>query len=620
MTRGSGTPPEDGRWGTAWKSCAPQVQIPSDFGDAPDQPYPTLLASTGAQHTIVAGVYLGNLIDAEPDGQPNPTATGDDIALLADEDGVQWPTILFPGFPAQVIVTASVGGWLDAWIDYNANGSWLDPGEKIYAGTVVAGPNLINFNVPVGAKVGQTFARFRFNIGGLVLAPTGPAPDGEVEDYQVVIEEPQEVMDFGDAPDSPYPTLLATNGARHMVLQGINMGVLIDTELDGQPTIPADGDDIANQPDEDGVMFLTPFVPGLPAQVQVTVTVPGWLDVWFDWNQNGSWLDLGDQVYTGPVVMGPNAIPTGVPASAISGLTYARFRFNTGGPLGVDGLAPDGEVEDYRISIEVFDFGDAPDSPYPTLLANDGARHADNQILNLGALIDAEPDGLQDPNAMGDDNSNQPDEDGVVFTSPLNPTYTATVDVTASGSGFLDAWIDFDSSGSWDAAEQIFTSQAVSMGLNSLTFTVPATGKGKLAFPTFARFRLSTAGGLSPTGPAYDGEVEDYLVTIEDDLVTAADGQTVPTQFALHEAVPNPFNPQTTLSFSLPTASHVKLTVYDVSGRLVATLLNEDRGAGRWSVDWNGRDDRQQLVSSGVYFYRIEADGFVETKRMVLLK
>ena len=130
----------------------------------------------------------------------------------------------------------------------------------------------------------------------------------------------------------------------------------------------------------------------------------------------------------------------------------------------------------------------------------------------------------------------------------------------------------------------------------------------------------STSGGLQPTGPAFDGEVEDYEVIIEDDLVTAATGLTVPTQYVLHDAVPNPFNPQTTLTFSLPSASHVRLTVYDVSGRLVATLLDEDRGPGVWNVVWEGRDKTSQRVSSGVYFYRIEAGDFIETKRMVLLK
>jgi hypothetical protein len=616
--RGSGTVPEDGRWGTAWRSLAPQQA--TDFGDAPDQPYPTLLANNGARHNIVAGATMGALIDAEPDGQPHPNALGDDLAVSPDEDGVNWNTPLVQGQPASLTVTVTVGGWLDAWIDFNGNGSWLDPGEKIYAGVVVAGPNLINYNVPASAVLGPTYARFRYNLGGLVLTPTGPAPDGEVEDYEVVIEESQEQFDFGDAPDGPYPTLLGSSGAHHLIVQGINMGTLIDAEVDGQPTAAALGDDTTNQPDEDGVAFPMPFIPGFPTQVDVTVTQPGFLDVWFDWNLNGSWADGLDHVYSGPVNPGLNPIMVPVPPGALAGQTFARFRYNTGGPLPFTGFAPDGEVEDYAVDVEQVDFGDAPDPTYPTLIASNGAQHGVWANIYMGMLIDGEPDGLPDPNALGDDANNQPDEDGVVFTSLLDPTQVATVDVTASVAGFLDAWIDFDSSGTWDAADQIFSSQPLAPGLNSLVFNVPATGKHKPGFPTFARFRFSTGGGLPPDGPAYDGEVEDYLVQIEPDVVTDAGTTPLPTRYALHDAVPNPFNPQTTLSFSLPEAGHVKLTVYDVGGRLVATLLDEERNAGVWNVVWQGLDSRGQRVSSGVYFYRIEAGEFVETKRMVLLK
>ena len=70
-----------------------------DYGDAPDPTYPTLAASNGASHTIVAGVRMGALVDSEQDGQPNTAATGDDIANSADEDGVTFST-LAAGLPA----------------------------------------------------------------------------------------------------------------------------------------------------------------------------------------------------------------------------------------------------------------------------------------------------------------------------------------------------------------------------------------------------------------------------------------------------------------------------------------------------------------------------------------
>jgi hypothetical protein len=89
----------------------------------------------------------------------------------------------------------------------------------------------------------------------------------------------------------------------------------------------------------------------------------------------------------------------------------------------------------------------------------------------------------------------------------------------------------------------------------------------------------------------------------------------------LGQNVPNPFNPQTTIAFDLPNQSAVRLAVYDVSGRLVDVLLDGDIAVqGRSEVVWQGRDMGGRVVSAGVYFYRLEAGSFSETKRMVLVK
>ena len=116
-------------------------------------------------------------------------------------------------------------------------------------------------------------------------------------------------------------------------------------------------------------------------------------------------------------------------------------------------------------------------------------------------------------NATGDDVDNTTDEDGVVFLTPISPgDDMVAVDITASLSGRLNAWVDFDGNGSWSqAGEQIFTNRLIGAGLNMLTFITPATAK--VGF-TYARFRLSSPGGLSPTGTANNGEVEDYRVEI----------------------------------------------------------------------------------------------------------
>jgi FlgD Ig-like domain len=89
---------------------------------------------------------------------------------------------------------------------------------------------------------------------------------------------------------------------------------------------------------------------------------------------------------------------------------------------------------------------------------------------------------------------------------------------------------------------------------------------------------------------------------------------------SLQQNRPNPFNPQTTIAFSIKARGHVGLSIYDVGGRLVRTLANETRAAGAYQLTWDGRDARGQAVASGVYFYRLVAPEFTKTRKMVLLK
>jgi hypothetical protein len=83
---------------------------------------------------------------------------------------------------------------------------------------------------------------------------------------------------------------------------------------------------------------------------------------------------------------------------------------------------------------------------------------------------------------------------------------------------------------------------------------------------------------------------------------------------------PNPFNPQTTIAFSIAERANVRLAIYNINGALVRTLVNETRAAGAYDVAWDGRDQTGKQVASGVYFYRLVAGDFRSTKKMVLLK
>jgi hypothetical protein len=94
----------------------------------------------------------------------------------------------------------------------------------------------------------------------------------------------------------------------------------------------------------------------------------------------------------------------------------------------------------------------------------------------------------------------------------------------------------------------------------------------------------------------------------------------VPTSYALNQNYPNPFNPSTEISFALSQAGHVRLSVYNVLGQQVRTLIDQDMEAGNKSITWDGRSDNGSPAASGIYFYRIQANDFVDTRKMTLLK
>lgn len=101
---------------------------------------------------------------------------------------------------------------------------------------------------------------------------------------------------------------------------------------------------------------------------------------------------------------------------------------------------------------------------------------------------------------------------------------------------------------------------------------------------------------------------------------TVGGGETLPRMFAVRPNYPNPFNPKTTISFDLPSASKVTVEIYGLDGALVRTLLSERRAAGTHSVEWNGLDGQGQRAASGTYLYRVRADGFESHRKMTLMK
>lgn len=108
-------------------------------------------------------------------------------------------------------------------------------------------------------------------------------------------------------------------------------------------------------------------------------------------------------------------------------------------------------------------------------------------------------------------------------------------------------------------------------------------------------------------------------LTSQQSFAIAGEG-ALPTEFALYQNHPNPFNPTTKIEFSLPQPSEVKLEIFNITGQKVAMLINGPYEAGTHSITWDGRDSHGQSVASGIYFYHLQAEQFSATRKMVMLK
>lgn len=134
-------------------------------------------------------------------------------------------------------------------------------------------------------------------------------------------------------------------------------------------------------------------------------------------------------------------------------------------------------------------------------------------------------------------------------------------------------------------------------------------------------FPTQKAAWLAAGGSAADMTALNALTAGADPLLSVQPVPgAAPARFELEANYPNPFNPSTTIKYSLSATSNVKLVVYDVLGREVRTLVNGNMPAGSQSVQWDGRDAKGNTVGSGVYFYKLTAGSFVSTKKMMMLK
>ena len=222
------------------------------------------------------------------------------------------------------------------------------------------------FHVLAGDSSGNSqvdFADFgdlanAFNtVGGLKFRPGDMNGDGNVDfgDFGILANNFNEVvpavtLDFGDALETGtfFPVTLP-NGARHILGSGLSLGASVDAELNGQPSVGANGDGA----DEDGVTFAT-LQAGTNAAIAVIATVPATavLNAWIDFNRDNDWDDAGEQIFVDQALSnGTNNLTAAIPTAALAGPAYARFRITSCAGHSYFGLARDGEVEDYLVTL-----------------------------------------------------------------------------------------------------------------------------------------------------------------------------------------------------------------------------------------------------------------------------
>lgn len=200
----------------------------------------------------------------------------------------------------------------------------------------------------------------------------GGCPNGECCPVVVALAPSQSpVLDYGDLPDDnlagAYPTDAISSageglGPSHLVVDGLKIGAIVDDETGGFPSALANGDDTDNTDDEDGIAAFPVFTAGQNAVVVVDVMnmmTPGataTLYGFIDWNKDGDFLDPNESVFAAvpDATNGPINLNFNVPAGAVIGMDLgARFRLSTQSGLTATGYAPDGEVEDYLVQVQL---------------------------------------------------------------------------------------------------------------------------------------------------------------------------------------------------------------------------------------------------------------------------
>ncbi|WP_153557672.1 tandem-95 repeat protein [Roseimaritima sediminicola] len=450
----------------------------------------------GSSADVVASALAAAIRNNRGQLRLDPVANGDQV-LLNDVPGTNVnvfnaPTLLLSGVPGRatpILVNRSFSSvqikeaLIDAINRINDNVRPGDPPFTDVRAVDRGGDTLFVENAQsIGPEVQNYFLQSIADEAGRDLKPN--RADNTTQ-FTILMNEIS--LDFGDAPDpvsgvrGRYPTLFDVDGARHVIGLGPVLGSRVDGDVDGQPTTLADGDDTSiDVVGSTGSSFVVTQQSG-----SVTVAVTAGVD--------GDTLTLD------------------------TGTARATFEFDTDGIFEEDNFAVAVQPGETMGEALLRAFEESPLRPAELVAGSD----------SLQVIVDDE-DGVSFPDGVAFPGVQDP---VAVFNN--SPGFRTPITVTVTGTGILDAWVDFNGDGDWlDPGEKIIgrgidtfdaDGNLVSplfvddgQGLTrTFSIAVPTTTAAPLGpLTTYARFRLSAEGDLAPTGLALSGEVEDYLVRV----------------------------------------------------------------------------------------------------------
>ncbi len=516
-----------------------------DYGDAPDTEsgtatgnYQTTSADGGASHGITSGLSLGRYVDGDNGTLQNATADADDNEPLENtNNGDEIDGLLNYEYYDLAPPINSVNDIPDSGADATGTVN-IDLAADLVEQADL--DDLSNFGIRyTGSIYIETPGTYTFHTtsddgsqlsldGNLVVDNDGLHPfrtRSGTFTFSVPGTYPLEVKYF------------EAYGLQNLTLEYEGPGIP-RTEI---PSSILSTNPDENPDDEDGINSFE-ILQADESSYSVTVNVTNTtgenatLVGWIDFDRDGVFSSdeavsttIDNNQTKAPLTWGDNSAP--IPDDITAGITYARFRLSTDTNLTTSfstGALRDGEVEDYQITIEGTDYGDAPDAAsetaigdYQTTSADNGAGHIVTSNLSLGNSVDADNGTLQNTDA----NADGADEDGIGSFATLqtdDSSYSIAVNVTntTGENATLVGWIDFDRDGVFSSNEAVSTTVNNNQTQAILTWDDNSTpiAKNITAGTTYARFRLSTDTNLTTsfsTGLLNDGEVEDYQITIE---------------------------------------------------------------------------------------------------------